>query len=60
MSTLGLAWTESNLKQYLVDAETIAPGTSMPGQALSPGPVLDAVVWGLREADTTDDRHIRY
>ena len=60
LANLGGVWTEERLKQFLVAPETIAPDSSMPAQGLSEGPVLDAVIWGLIEADTTDDEHMKY
>ena len=53
-------WTDERLKQFLVAPETIAPDSYMPAQGSSEGPVLDAVIWGLIEADTTDDAHLKY
>ena len=57
-------WVALGLKsasnEFLVAPETIAPDSYMPAQGLSEGPVLDAVIWGLIEADTTDDEHMKY
>ena len=58
--SIGKVWDEESIKQYLVDPISIAPSTSMPAQNLKEGRILDAVIWGLKEADTTDDTHMKY
>ena len=60
LARLSTKWTMDTITQYLTDPKGFAPGTTMPDQELMPGPVLDAVLWGLKEADTTDDKHLRY
>ncbi len=56
----GGAWTDEALSAYLIDPESFASGTIMPAPGLEEGPLLDAVIWALKQANTEDDTHLTY
>lgn len=45
-------WTEKTLKQFLLDPQSFAPGTSMPGdQGMRDDGTLDGLIWALFQVE---------
>ncbi len=53
-------WDVYSLRVYITEPSEFAPGTSMPGQGLERGPVVDGLIKLLEAAGNASENHLGY